>query len=179
MARAPAKGTSVISIAYHDDLKEVQGDAALASLLESPAQAAPFDRLAWWQGLESECGLAPLLAVASDQSDRAVLPLHRTDDGLEALANWYSFRFRAVVTPGADARALLTRLARDLARQSSRITLSPVPDEGGETHLLATSFRAAGWFVDVEACDTNHVLEVGGRTFAEYLASRPGSCAPP
>ena len=39
------------------------------------------------------------------------------------------FRVRPVVTPGADARALLNRLASDLARQNSRLTLAPVPDE--------------------------------------------------
>lgn len=164
----------MISVAYHDDLKEVQGSGRLAALLDAPAAAAPFDRLAWWQGLEAECGLVPLLAVASDGDAAAVLPLQRTPAGLKALANWYSFRVRPVVSPGADARALLTRLAKDLAHRDGRVSLAPVPDEGGEARLLAESFRAAGWFVDVVPCDTNHVLEVGGRSFAEYLAGRPG-----
>ncbi|MBU6269573.1 MAG: GNAT family N-acetyltransferase [Sphingomonadales bacterium] len=174
MARAPTRGISVISVAYHDDLKEVQASPALGALLDAPAAAAPFDRLAWWQGLEADCGLTPMLAVASDEQGSAVLPLQRTPAGLTALANWYSFRVRPVVSPGADARALLTRLARDLGRHDSQVTLSPVPDEGGEAHLLADAFRAGGWFVDVTACDTNHVLDVGGRGFAEYLAGRPG-----
>lgn len=174
MARAPTKGIGVISVAYHDDLKEVQASDALAPLLNAPAATAPFDRLAWWQGLETDCGLSPMLAVASDDHGAAVLPLQRTPAGLAALANWYSFRVRPVVTPGADARALLTRLARDLARHNATLTLAPVPDEGGEAHLLAESFRAGGWFVDVSACDTNHVLDVNGRSFAEYLAGRPG-----
>ena len=164
----------MISVAYHDDLKEVQGDAHLASLLDSPAQAAPFDRLAWWQGLVAECGLQPLLAIAGDAGGSVVLPLQRSSAGLQALANWYSFRVRPVVSPGADARALLTRLADDLAGQGSRLTLAPVPDEHGEAQLLVDAFRAAGWFVDMTACDTNHVLDLAGRSFAEYLASRPG-----
>jgi len=164
----------VISVAYHDDLKEVQGQASLAALLGSPAQGAPFDRLAFWQGLEADCGVEPLLAVARDGDSAAVLPLRRTPAGLAALANWYTFRTRPVVTPGADARALLTRLAADLGRRDSRLTLAPVPDDDGEARLLADAFRAGGWFVDMAACDTNHVLEVGGRSFAEYLASRPG-----
>ena len=174
MARAPAEGKGVISVAYHDDLKEVQGDARLASLLESPAQAAPFDRLAWWQRLQAECGLQPRLAVASDAGGSVVLPLQRTATGLQALANWYSFRVRPVVSPGADAPALLAALARDLAGQANRLTLAPVPDEGGEARQLAQAFRTAGWFVDVQPCDTNHVLDLAGRSFAEYLASRPG-----
>ncbi|MDE2404172.1 MAG: GNAT family N-acetyltransferase [Sphingomonadales bacterium] len=164
----------MISVAYHDDLKEVQDSAPLAALLDAPAAAAPFDRLAWWQGLARDCGLAPLLAVARDGDDAAVLPLQRTGAGLQALANWYSFRVRPVVTPGADSRALLTRLAADLARRDGRLTLAPVPDEHGEARLLAEAFRAAGWFVDVCPCDTNHVLAVGGRSYAEYLAGRPG-----
>ena len=39
---------------------------------------------------------------------------------------------------------------------------------------LARAFRAAGWRVHVEPCDTNHVLPVRGRSFAEYWDSRPG-----
>lgn len=171
---APAGYLSVIAVAYHDDLKEVQGQPALAALLDSPMQGAPFDRLAWWQGLASECGIAPLLAVASDGEAAAVLPLQTTPAGLKALANWYSFRVRPVVSPGADARALLTRLARELGRGNSRIELAPVPDEGGEARLLVEAFRAGGWLVEMTACDTNHVLDVNGRSFAEYLAGRPG-----
>jgi hypothetical protein len=52
----------LIAVEYHDDLKEVQGDAALAALLGAPAAAAPFDRLAWWQGLVAECCFLPVIA---------------------------------------------------------------------------------------------------------------------
>ena len=56
----------MIAVEYHDDLKEVQGDAVLAALLRAPAAATPFDRLEWWQGLVNECDMLPLIAVADD-----------------------------------------------------------------------------------------------------------------
>ena len=164
----------MISIDYHDDLKEVQGDAALVALLSAPAAAAPFDRLAWWQGLVDECDMFPLIAVARDGKARAALPLYRVKRRVEALANWYSFRVSPILSPGADHAALLTEMARDLAGEAPRIVLTPLPDENGETTLLAEAFSRAGWVVFREICDTNHVLHVAGRSFDDYLASRPG-----
>ncbi|MDE2596709.1 MAG: GNAT family N-acetyltransferase [Sphingomonadales bacterium] len=164
----------MVKVAYHDDLKIVQGDPALRKLLSAPA-AAPFDRLEWWQGLADDCAIIPLIAVAQEGDSLAVLPLTRKGRRIEALKNWYAFRVRPVISPGADAPRLLLALARDLAGQAPHITLAPLPDENGETTLLAEAFRKAGWLVFREACDTNHVLPVKGRSFAEYLASRPGA----
>ena len=137
----------LISVDYHDDLKEVQADAPLAALLAAPAAAAPFDRLEWWRGLAEECGLFPLIAVARKGDERAALPLVRVRRQLEALANWYSFRVRPIVSPGADADALLLAMARDLVGEAPHIVLAPLPDESGETARLAAAFRRAGWVV--------------------------------
>jgi CelD/BcsL family acetyltransferase involved in cellulose biosynthesis len=164
----------LISVEYHTDLKEVQSDPGLAAFLGDGGQSAPFDRLAWWQGLTEHCGLAPLLTVARDGGDLAVLPLASAGADLEGLANWYTFRLRPLVSPGADGAALLMALARDLARRAARITLSGIPDEDGSTSLLEAAFRRAGWVVFREACDSNHVLEVQGRIFEAFLAGRPG-----
>lgn len=164
----------MITVEYHDDLKEVQGDAALAALLRAPVAAAPFDRLEWWQGLEAECGMFPVIAVACNGDARAALPLYRVQRRFEALANWYSFRVCAILSPGADHADLLTALARDLAGEAPRIVLAPLPDENGETALLSNAFRRAGWIVLREACDTNHVLHVASRSYDDYLATRPG-----
>ena len=164
----------MIVVNYHDDLNEVQGGAALAPLPGAEHAFAPFDRLEWWQDLVQHCGLTPLLAVASDGDNRAVLALQRSGTELSALANWYTFRWRPLVTPGADAAALLTALARDLAKQTSRIAMSPLPGENGETALLEAAFRAAGWSTFRSQCDVNHVLPVNGRSYVEYLAARPG-----
>lgn len=165
---------NVIVVTYHDDLNEVQGDGVLAALLSAPHAASPFDRIEWWQGLQRHCGMVPLIAVARDGERRAVLPLLRQKRGIVALTNWYSFRVAPLATHGADLPALFAAMAADLAAQAPRITLSPLPNEHGETDLLEQSFRQNGWTVSRRQCDVNHVLEVSGRSYAEYLAARPG-----
>ncbi len=162
----------MIAIEYHADLKEVQGDAVLCALLA--AQNVPFDRLEWWQGLAEHCGLTPLIAVARGGDDVALLPLQAGNGHLHALANWYNFTARPLASPGADVVRLFTALAADLKRKASRITLYPVPDEAAEASTLVASFTAAGWRLHCELADTNHVLEVAGQSYAEYLAARPG-----
>ncbi len=69
---------------------------------------------------------------------------------------------------------MLIGLARDLAGRTGRVELSKLPDEDATATRLERAFRAAGWLVAREVCDTNHVLPVAGRSFAEYLAERPG-----
>ena len=164
----------MIAIEYHDDLNEVQADGVLAGLLSAPGATAPFDRLEWWRALEAECAVIPFIAVAKEGDHRAVLPMHRVQRRLEALANWYSFRAAPIVSSGADPAALLTALASDLIGEAPRIVLSPLADEAGETTAIAAAFRDAGWWVFRSVCDTNHFLQVDGRSYAEYLAARPG-----
>lgn len=168
------EGQALIAVEYHSDLKEVQSDARLAALLGDDMQSAPFDRLAWWQGLEEHCGLKPLLAVARDGDAVAVLPLNSTAHSLSALSNWYTFRWKPLISQGSDP-ALLTAIARDVTSRTGRMTLSGLPDENGEATSLAEAFRRAGWFVFSETCDKNHILDVNARSFAEYLVSRPGA----
>lgn len=163
----------MVTVDYHDDLKNVQGDPALAALLSAPAARAPFDRLDWWQGLARHCGLKPLLAVAREGDEAVVLPLRKGAAELEALANWYTFRFRPILSSGAGD-GLLDALARDLARQTSRLLLQGLPDEDDGAHRLAAALRRTGWTVWLEPCDTNHVLSLAGRNYTEYLATRPG-----
>lgn len=164
----------MVSVEYHDDLKEVQSDALLGPLLGDGTQGSPFDRLAWWQGLEMHCNMRPLLAVARNRSGAAVLPLTRKGRRIEALANWYSFRVCPVVSAGAEPEPLLAALARDLVGEAPRITLSGLPDEDLSATRLEQAFRAAGWLVLREACDRNHVLTLDGRNFDAYIANRPG-----
>lgn len=159
-------------IEYHDDLNEVQGDPVLAALTRAPRAAAPFDRIEWWRGLAEECGINPLLAVARDGDAAAILPLRREAEGFHELANWYSFRVAPIVTPGANTGALLSTLARDIAERTDRIVLSKLSEEDAGT--LVEAFRSAGWFAVMTPCDVNHILRVNGRTYAEYLAGRPG-----
>lgn len=170
----PRSEECLVTVAYHDDLNEVQGLSALRE-----AARAPFDRIEWWRALSEESGAAacdvlPLFAHASDASGEALLPLRRVKRRIEGLANWYTFRLTPVFTPGADRTRLLEALAADLIGEAPRITLSHVPGENGEASALAAAFRKAGWAVFTERCDVNHVFHIGGRSYAEYLASRPG-----
>ena len=164
----------LVNVAYHDDLKEVQADAALMTLVGDGGALAPFDRCDWWRLLAEEADILPLIAVARDKDARVALPLTRQGRRIEGLVNWYSFRLAPLVTPGADAVRLLTALAADLAGKTSHIVLAPLPDENSEATLLEAAFRAAGWAVFREMCDKNHVLPVNGRSYADYLATRPG-----
>ena len=173
---APFRGIGrLIVIEYHDDLKEVQCDPVLAALLAAPQAGAPFDRIEWWRNLAETCDFVPLIAVARDGDHRAVLPLVRAGRRIDALANWYNFRIRPLATTGADAKALYTAMALDLVGEAPRITLAPLPDDDGEAALLADCFRDAGWTVFRDACDRNHILRIGERSFADYIASRPGT----
>jgi hypothetical protein len=70
---------------------------------------------------------------------------------------------------------MLAELVRDLRGRTSRIVMDRVPDEYGAASRLEQAFRSAGWIVRREICDANHVLEVAGRSYAEFLASRPGN----
>ena len=164
----------LVSVEYHDDLNNVQGDPALSALLCPNEATSPFDRLAWWQAMAEECGVKPLIAIARDGDACAALPLKRVGRRIEALANWYTFRVRPIVSPKGAADQLLTAMASDLIGETPRITLAPLPDEQQETTLLADAFRKAKWLVFREVCDTNHILPVAGRTFAEYMEARPG-----
>ena len=164
----------MISVDYHDDLKEVQSDALLARVLSPETQSAPFDRLAWYEGLAAHCDIKPLLAVAREGDDVVVLPLQEGEHRLAALSNWYAFRFRPLSNCTEATPRLLAAIARDLSHRTDRITLDGVPDEDGSATLVEEAFRQAGWIVLREIADTNHVLAVDGRSYDEFLASRPG-----
>lgn len=161
----------MIEARYHDSVNVLQ---ALTARGPSPlADGAPFDRAEWY-GLLADTGLTPLIAIASDADQTAALALTASRGRITPLRNWYSFTWRALAPAGAAGDRLLEAIARQLKTRGHRVTLQPVPGEDGSATRLAQAFRAAGWHVTVEACDTNHVLPVKGRSFAEYWQSRPG-----
>ena len=159
-----------VRFTYHEHLKEVQEDPALAALWA--AQNAPFDRIEWFAGLVRDCGMSPLFAVAREGADIAVLPLARRAGYLSDLGTFYTFRFRPILSAGGGA--LLPALARELRRNHARIRLASLPVDDGMAALVADAFRTSGWSVFKGDDLPNHVLEVAGRSYADYLASRPG-----
>lgn len=129
---------------------------------------SPFERLDWLELLTDTC-LDPAKAhvsVASDGARIAVLPWREERGQIEALANWYNF----FVCPVGD-RDLLSDIARSLPL--GRATFAPMPKS--DALALSAALRIGGWIVFCEPCDANHVLEVKGRTYAEYWAGRPGA----
>lgn len=162
----------MIVVNYHDDLNEVQGNPALASMLRAPAAATPFNRLEWWRNLAENCGLLPLIAVASQGSETAVLALALNGRALGAFENWYSFAFAPIVSDGCRRKDLLDAIAESLASRSGRISLDKLgADDAAD---LARALRSAGYLVWSGETGVNHRLSVGERTFADYLSSRPG-----
>jgi hypothetical protein len=156
----------VIEVRYHDSVNVLQAFNADA--------AAPFDRSDWFAAVAAT-GRAPLVVTASHGEHTAALALTESGGRITPLRNWYAFTWRALGEAGANTEALLTAIATSLKMRGYRITLEPVPDEDGSANRLACAFRSAGWQVVAEPCDTNHILPINGRSFAEYWDSRPGA----
>ena len=153
------------AISYHASINDVQA--------QQLAAAGPFARREWFARLEKTL-TDPIYAVAEDSSGTVILPLRRNGQRLESLLNWYGFTWRPLATPYGSVDSLTTTLAADLAGRSSRISFERLPDEDGTARHLQRAFELAGWRVSCEQCDTNRVLLVAGRSYAEYLESRPG-----
>ena len=150
---------------YHASVKDVQASALAAR--------GPFARREWFSLLEGS-EASPLYAETDDASGAVVFPLRRVGRRLESLVNWYAFTWQPLATAYASLDGLTITLARDLADKTSHVVLDRVPDEDGCARQLERAFQRAGWLVLREPCDTNRFLSVAGRSYAEYLASRPG-----
>ncbi len=159
------------AISYHATINDLQGFAF--------AGRGPFGRPRWFalleQGLPETGGKTPLFLLARNGTGALALPLVLQGNGLENLDNWYGFTWAPLATPGADGPALLGAAARDLAARTHRVTLGKLPEEDGTAALIAAAFRRAGWLVRDDICDTNRFLPVAGRSYGEYLATRPGA----
>ena len=160
----------MIEARYHDRVNVLQELFATSDAAPAPS---PFDRAEWY-ALLAQTGLSPLIAIASDADCNAALALTEHKGRISPLRNWYSFTWRQLAPPGDQGDALLVEIARQLKSRGHRVTLEPVPEEDGSATRLARAFAEAGWRVEVTRCDTNHVLHVGGQSFADYWSSRPG-----
>jgi hypothetical protein len=151
----------VTTVSYHKTVNALQA--------MNFVQTGPFARAGWLALLEERAERV-LVAAAEKDGRRAALCFADHGDRLDALTNWYSFTW----APHGDDAELLAELARRLRRGRSRIVMAPVPGETGDATRLERAFRASGWRVERTLCDHNHVLEVAGRSFADYWNSRPG-----
>lgn len=140
-------------------------------------QASPFDRFDWFERTARLAGTVrrPLVLESGERDRAAWLPLDDRGGGRAvALASWYTLAFRPIFAccPSLDAITGLTRAARRAGL--ARLTLAPVPEWDFTADRMATGFRAAGWRVDVTEKTGNWVEPVRGRSWEQYLDSRPG-----
>jgi hypothetical protein len=160
---------------YHSNGAATDALNALDVMAANDGQAVPlFERGGWFARLHALClgDRAALVAQAHDAGGTTTLPLmHAAPGHLVALANWYSFRWQ----PLNPASARLAALAHGLKAQASRLTLAPVPSEGGVADALVDALRGAGWWVVATETGTNHWLDRGDRSFADWWAARPGA----
>lgn len=95
---------------------------------------------------------------------------------LTSLANYYSCfygvarRSVAGIEPTAIADAIVAALSRDRASWDI-IDLRPLLKSSTDYSLLADSFRRHGFVVQSYFCFGNWYLEVGGRSYAEYVST--------
>lgn len=150
-------------VSYHDTVNDLQG-------LDLPGHG-PFVELPWFLLLE-QAGHRPFAVLAKDGATSAVLIGSMDDRHLKSLTNWYAFSWSTLASTAADEPALLHHIARALSVRADMVTLEKLPHSHAQT--LRHAFRTAGWITAVEQCDVNHVLPVRGRSFADYMASRPG-----
>lgn len=153
------------AISYHDTVKDLQD--------LDWREDDPFAQAHWFAMLE-DAGIKPLIALCKDGENAAALALHWSHDQLEILTNWYAFTWRELRTCNVADNRLLEALAKDLSRRAARIILTKLPGEDGTLARFTRAFRKAGWWVFEEPCDVNHYLPVAGRSYDQYLASRPG-----
>nr|WP_246438828.1 GNAT family N-acetyltransferase [Novosphingobium piscinae] len=155
-------------------MRKASADTAVADLLASAA--APFDRTEWWERLCRHCGFKPLYVLGQSREGVALLPLVEREEGVLApLANWYTFRWRPLVTPGINPVPMFEAIARDLSEHSWRVSLTGLPEEDGTGSALTRAFRKAGWMTRCVSHDSNHILRVDGRSYADYHATLPGA----
>ena len=145
-------------VRYHDTVKVLQAWDRQAN--------APFDRSDWFRLLAGPGGLQPVVVT----TDAAAFPMMRGPHGLEALANWYGFRWQPLGDQH-DWPVIAEALRKD---GHSRIDLGGLPGEHHIAAILAASFRAAGYAVFLSISDRNHILPVGKRDWQAILAGRPG-----
>jgi len=139
-----------------------------------------FVRPKWFGMLAEHCFADQRLVQCTAQAGRAkvTLPLIDQGDRACALANYYSFSygpmFEAASTP--DTRLTLVRkVAADLRKSHSRISLYPLVDDSGTADMLRRAFASAGWIALLTDQNSNHVLDINGRDFAAYWEARPGN----
>jgi ribosomal protein S18 acetylase RimI-like enzyme len=124
------------------------------------------------------------LSEGKDGNAIAVLPLVRSSHGaasapgrtLRAHANYYSNCFAPVCAAGVDRNAVAAALAASLVSELGSwdsLDLNPMDPQDPLFDALERTLGASACFVQRYFRFGNWYLEVGGRSYAEYLGSLP------
>ena len=146
------------------------------SELDREGLSSLFDRYEWFERTHSECPVAgdPLIARASANGINSWLFLSTDNQGkAKGLSSWYTMAFRPVFRGDDDAilrMELLQNIARKLRNQVAHIELSPM--HAAECAMTASAFQQAGWIAIEQVTGCNWTINVTGKSFAEYWATR-------
>ncbi|GMM94484.1 GNAT family N-acetyltransferase [Qipengyuania sp. MTN3-11] len=153
------------AVSYHDTFADLQAPDYRGR--------GPFDSIEWYALVEKH-GTSPLIVELREDGNSIALSLQPTDQGLGAMRHPFAFTWRPLALSGAVSDASLEGMARELRGRSHRVVLDQIDDCDEVGERLARAFRRAGWIARLEATGESHQLCVGGRSFAEYWAERPG-----
>jgi hypothetical protein len=155
------------SVEWFDNWDALAADAGDA--LDRLAQPCLYDRLSWFRLTHTHiCPAAPL-AIVRARRGHASAWLFLIESGRRSaapLASWYTLRFAPVLAGEADP-ALMQALYRAVRGRFDRISLHPLAGED------APSLADAGWRSFTSRISTNWTIDIAGRSFGSYWATRP------
>ena len=169
----------------YDTLQALPGE--FRALFARAGRQSVFNTWTWCANFV-ECVLAPeeklrIYTIRCDGEPRAVLVTHHaalrifSARKLMSLSNYYSSLFGPVVDPDdPELESLLCALAKAIARDHSRwdeICLNPLAVEARSFDALVRALRAEGFVVDRFFSFGNWYVDVGSRTFEQYVQGRP------
>ena len=143
--------------------------AALPALDDISLRGSIFFSLAWFENLHAH-GLEAVrkldrLQLPADEN--GCMPLLDNGTSLRSLANYYSSLYGPVGALPQELSAYLKDNKRAV------VDLHPLDPCTAEFQQLKQVLTEAGYWVDDYFCFGNWYLDVAGRSYAEYLESRP------
>lgn len=139
-----------------------------------------FERFGWLELLHRFCFPERNAEIVHVREGDAQAWLFLAETGgrrRSAVANWYSFAFRPVFDNASDHATkarLLAAMTNSLAKRVAHIDLYPITEDDGTLALMMTALRDSGWVAVPRQMGINHYLDLNGRDFGAYWATRPG-----
>jgi CelD/BcsL family acetyltransferase involved in cellulose biosynthesis len=157
-----------------------------SSVFEAGAQSSFFMTRAWFENftehIVTDTSKLRIYGVErSDGSPVAALPMIQVlpqrmfaPNALESLSNYYTCSFAPAIRQDQDTEEVVEALTAALwndRRAWEVLNLKPIARDSAIYSRLVKAFRASGMVVQTYACFGNWYLEVGGRSYDEYLES--------